>query len=152
MKTFQDFITCSQGLNDSEITDNKNLVISGTAGGLVMGAVINMRPDLYHAVIANVPFVDGINTMIDETMPLVVGEWEEFGDPRKINGYFYMKGYSPYDNISTQQYPNILLEGGLNDSRVKYRDPAKFCAKLREYIKDYMVIYMIRIRKIIQYY
>ena len=106
-----------------------------------MGAVMNMRPDLYHAVVADVPFVDVLNTMQDESIPLTAGEWEEWGDPRTMKDYFTMKSYSPYDNISTLQYPNLLLEGGLNDSRVQYWEPTKFCAKLREFKRNYGHLY-----------
>ena len=129
-------------MTDIGLTDNKHLVCEGgSAGGLLMGSIMNMRPDLYHAIILDVPFVDVINTILDESLPLTAGEWEEWGDPRTFADYCYIKWYSPYNNISTQKYPNILLEGGLNDSRVKYWEPAKFCAKLREYKRHYGHLY-----------
>jgi len=133
MNTFQDFLACSEKLIDLQLTSPELLVASGgSAGGLLMGAVMNMRPDLFHALIMDVPFVDVVNTMLDESIPLTAGEWEEWGDPRTRESYFYMKGYSPYDNLSAVRYPNVLLEGGLNDSRVQYWEPTKFCARMRE--------------------
>ena len=105
--------------------------MGGSAGGLLMGAVINMRPDLFKAVVAQVPFVDVMNTMLDPTIPLTVIEYEEWGNPNDEVYYEYMLSYSPYDNVTAQAYPNILITAGLNDPRVQYWEPAKWCAKLR---------------------
>ncbi|UII23213.1 DUF5686 family protein [Fulvivirga ligni] len=130
--TFTDFIACSEYLINEGYTNNKKLVISGTsAGGLLMGAVLNMRPDLYQAAIVNVPFVDVVNTMLDETIPLTTFEYDEWGNPNE-KGYFdYMMSYSPYDNIKAQDYPMMLVQGGYNDKNVAYWEPAKYVAKLR---------------------
>ena len=97
-----------------------------------MGAVTNMRPDLFRAVIAHVPFVDVLTTMLDETLPLTVGEWEEWGNPNQEDYYHYMKSYSPYDNVEAKAYPDMLITAGLNDPRVSYWEPAKWSAKLRD--------------------
>jgi oligopeptidase B len=110
---------------------DKIIASGGSAGGLLMGAVTNMRPDLFKGVIADVPFVDVINTMMDPTLPLTVIEYDEWGDPNKKEFYDYMKSYSPYDNISAKNYPNMLVTAGLNDPRVGFWEPAKFVAKLR---------------------
>ena len=105
--------------------------MGGSAGGLLMGTVVNMRPDLFNTIIAAVPFVDIINTMLDTTLPLTTQEYEEWGDPNEEEYYKYMLSYSPYDNITAQNYPNILATGGLNDSQVGFHEPAKWVAKLR---------------------
>lgn len=130
--TFTDFVTCAEHLIAEGYTASDRLIINGgSAGGLLMGAVVNMRPDLFKAVIADVPFVDVINTMLDPSLPLVREEYEEWGNP-EIREYFdYMLSYSPYDNVSAQDYPNMLVTAGLNDPRVSYWEPAKFVAKLR---------------------
>ena len=105
--------------------------MGGSAGGLLMGAVTNMRPDLFSAVVAQVPFVDVINTMLDPSIPLTVIEYEEWGNPHEKESYDYMLSYSPYDNVEPKDYPNMLITAGLNDPRVQYWEPAKWTAKLR---------------------
>ena len=133
MNTFTDFISCSEHLVEQGYTSTSKLVISGrSAGGLLMGAVTNMRPDLFHAVIAGVPFVDVINTMLDETIPLTVIEWEEWGNPKDKKYFEYMRAYSPYDNVRAVEYPHMLVLAGLNDPRVQYWEPAKWTAKIRD--------------------
>lgn len=130
--TFTDFISAAEYLIAQKYTSKDKLVISGgSAGGLLMGAVTNMRPDLFKGVIADVPFVDVINTMMDPTLPLTVIEYDEWGDPNKKEFYDYMKSYSPYDNITPKAYPNMLVTAGLNDPRVGFWEPAKYVAKLR---------------------
>ncbi|KAK1325868.1 hypothetical protein QJS10_CPA01g00039 [Acorus calamus] len=135
--TFTDFIACAEYLIGSQYCSKEKLCIEGrSAGGLLIGAVLNMRPDLFKAAVAGVPFVDVVTTMLDPTIPLTTSEWEEWGDPRKEEFYFYMKSYSCVDNIKPQNYPNILVTAGLNDPRVLYSEPAKFVAKLREMKTD----------------
>ena len=130
--TFTDFIACADALIADKYTSKDRLVIEGgSAGGLLMGAVTNMRPDLFHAVIARVPFVDVINTMLDESLPLTVGEFEEWGNPKIPEQYAYMKSYSPYDNLEAKAYPAILVKTSFDDSQVMYWEPAKYVAKLR---------------------
>jgi oligopeptidase B len=130
--TFTDFIACAEHLIKLNYTDNEHLVINGgSAGGLLMGAVANMRPDLFKLVIADVPFVDVINTMSDPSLPLVREEYEEWGNPNDKEYFEYMLSYSPYDNVKAQDYPTMLVTAGLNDPRVSYWEPAKFVAKLR---------------------
>jgi oligopeptidase B len=130
--TFTDFIAVAEALIADRYTSKDRLVIEGgSAGGLLMGAVTNMRPDLFHAVIARVPFVDVLNTMLDETLPLTVGEFEEWGNPKIKEQYDYMKTYSPYDNIEAKAYPAILVKTSFDDSQVMYWEPAKYVAKLR---------------------
>ena len=106
--------------------------MGGSAGGLLIGAVINMAPQLYNGVVSAVPFVDVITTMLDETIPLTTGEYDEWGDPNNKIYYDYMKSYSPYDNIKNQPYPNLLVTAGLHDSQVQFWEPAKWVAKLRD--------------------
>ncbi|KAM7261599.1 hypothetical protein ACFE04_020676 [Oxalis oulophora] len=131
--TFTDFIACAEYLIENKYCSKEKLCIEGrSAGGLLIGAVLNMRPDLFTAAVAGVPFVDVLTTMLDPTIPLTTSEWEEWGDPRKEDFYHYMKSYSPVDNVKAQKYPNILVTAGLNDPRVMYSEPAKFVAKLRE--------------------
>ncbi|MDP7420791.1 MAG: S9 family peptidase [bacterium] len=131
--TFTDFIACAEHLIEQGFTSKDRLVISGcSAGGLLMGAVVNMRPELFSAVIADVPFVDVINTMLDPSIPLTVHEYEEWGNPNDEEYFRYMLDYSPYDNIGRKEYPPMLVLGGLNDSRVQYWEPAKYTARLRE--------------------
>ncbi|PON68146.1 Peptidase S9A, prolyl oligopeptidase [Parasponia andersonii] len=135
--TFTDFIACAEYLIAEKYCSKERLCINGrSAGGLLMGAVLNMRPDLFKAAVAGVPFVDVVTTMLDPTIPLTTAEWEEWGDPRKEEFYFYMKSYSPVDNVEAQNYPHILVTAGLNDPRVMYSEPAKFVAKLRELKTD----------------
>ena len=130
--TFHDFIACSEKLiEDGYTSSDKLAAMGGSAGGLLMGAVINMRPELYQTIVAQVPFIDVINTMLDDTLPLTTGEYEEWGDPNVEEYYNYILSYSPYDNITTQDYPNILVTGGINDSQVLFHEPAKYAAKLR---------------------
>lgn len=135
--TFTDFIACAEYLIEKKYCSKEKLCINGrSAGGLLIGAVINMRPDLFKAVVIGVPFVDVVTTMLDPTIPLTTVEWEEWGDPRKEEFYFYMKSYSPVDNVKSQNYPDILVTAGLNDPRVLYFEPAKFVAKLRDMKTD----------------
>ncbi|MDR1517479.1 MAG: S9 family peptidase [Dysgonamonadaceae bacterium] len=130
--TFTDFIACSELLiNEKYTSPDKLAAMGGSAGGLLMGAVANMRPDLYQTIVAQVPFVDIINTMLDDTLPLTTGEYEEWGNPNEEEYYNYMFSYSPYDNIRPKNYPNILVTGGINDSQVLFHEPAKYVAKLR---------------------
>ncbi len=130
--TFTDFIACANHLINEKYTNPEKLVISGaSAGGLLIGSVLNMRPDLFEVAVADVPFVDLINTMLDETIPLTVIEWEEWGNPNVKEDYDYMISYSPYDNVKAMDYPNMLITAGLNDTRVFYWEPAKWAAKLR---------------------
>jgi oligopeptidase B len=132
MNTFTDFITCAEFLIDEGYTTPKQLLTyGGSAGGLLVGAVLNMRPDLFGGAIAGVPFVDALNTMLDPTIPLTVLEYDEWGNPNDPEFYFYIKKYSPYDNVVPQNYPPMLIEVGLNDSRVQYWEGAKWAAKLR---------------------
>ena len=132
MNTFTDFIACAEHLTAEKYTSSDKLVIyGGSAGGLLMGAVTNMRPDLFKVVIADVPFVDVLNTMLDPTIPLTVIEYEEWGNPNEREYYQYMKFYSPYDNVEAKEYPHMLITAGLNDPRVQYWEPAKWTAKLR---------------------
>jgi len=130
--TFTDFIAAAQHLIAQRYTLPQNLVIEGgSAGGLLMGAVTNMRPELFRMVISHVPFVDVLNTMLDASLPLTVGEYEEWGNPQIPEDYFYMKSYCPYTNLERKAYPAILAKTGLNDSQVMYWEPAKYVAKLR---------------------
>ena len=130
--TFTDFIACSELLiNEKYTSANKLAAMGGSAGGLLMGAVTNMRPDLYQTIVAQVPFIDVINTMLDDTLPLTTGEYEEWGNPNEEEYYNYMLSYSPYDNIKAQNYPNMLVTGGINDSQVLFHEPTKYVAKLR---------------------
>jgi oligopeptidase B len=130
--TFTDFIACAEFLIGEGYTSHDRLAITGgSAGGLTMGAVLNLRPDLCHVALLEVPFVDVINTMLDESLPLTVGEFEEWGNPKKKADYEYIKSYSPYDNIAPTNYPAMLVKSSLNDSRVMYWEPAKYVAKLR---------------------
>ncbi|XP_074274160.1 uncharacterized protein LOC141597996 [Silene latifolia] len=137
MNTFTDFICCAEYLIENKYCSKEKLCIHGrSAGGLLIGAVLNMRPELFKAAILGVPFVDVVTTMLDPTIPLTTSEYEEWGDPREREFYFYMKSYSPVDNVKAQKYPDILVTAGLNDPRVMYSEPAKFVAKLRELKTD----------------
>jgi oligopeptidase B len=130
--TFTDFIAAAEHLIAERYTASQNLVIEGgSAGGLLMGAVANMRPELFRLVISHVPFVDVLNTMLDASLPLTVGEYEEWGDPRFAEDYFYIKSYCPYTNLEAKPYSAMLVKTGLNDSQVMYWEPAKYVAKLR---------------------
>jgi oligopeptidase B len=130
--TFGDFIACAEALITEGYTDRHRLAIRGrSAGGLLIGAVLNARPDLFACAVAQVPFVDAVTTMLDEKLPLTVNEFEEWGNPADPEFYRYMKGYSPYDNVHAADYPALLVTGGLNDPRVCYWEPAKWVAKLR---------------------
>jgi oligopeptidase B len=132
MNTFTDFIACAEALIAEKYTNPKRLAIQGgSAGGLLVGAVTNLRPDLFQAVVAEVPFVDVVNTMLDPNLPLTTQEYEQWGNPNVKADYDYIRTYSPYDNLKKQAYPNILATGGLNDSQVGYHEPAKWVAKLR---------------------
>lgn len=135
--TFTDFIACSEALIDCGYTNQDHLYATGgSAGGLLIGAVVNMRADLYRAVIASVPFVDVVTTMLDPSIPLTTGEYDEWGDPNDQRYYHYMLEYSPYDNVKRTEYPHMLITAGLNDSQVQYWEPAKWVAKLRDYKTD----------------
>jgi oligopeptidase B len=130
--TFEDFIACAQQLVADGYTAPDRIAIRGrSAGGLLVGAVLNMRPDLFACAVAQVPFVDALTTMLDDKLPLTVNEYDEWGDPRQADYYWYIKGYSPYDNVHEADYPSLLVMGGLNDPRVSYWEPAKWVAKLR---------------------
>jgi oligopeptidase B len=132
MNTFNDFIDCADYLIENRYTSSSRLVIQGgSAGGLLVGAVMNMRPDLFKAVVAQVPFVDVMNTMLDASLPLTTSEYTEWGDPNDKAAFDYMLKYSPYDNIKAQNYPAVLVQVSLNDSQVPYWEGAKFAAKLR---------------------
>jgi len=135
--TFTDFIACAESLVRRRYTTSDKLVIQGgSAGGLLMGAVANMRPDLFRAVVAQVPFVDVMNTMLDPTLPLTTGEYLEWGNPNEERYYRYMRSYSPYDNVAAKAYPAMLVETSLNDSQVGYWEAAKYVAKLRSLKTD----------------
>ncbi|MCH8546067.1 MAG: S9 family peptidase [Cryomorphaceae bacterium] len=131
--TFTDFIACAEHLINERYT-NKNRIFAwgGSAGGLLVGAVANMRPELFKGVVAEVPFVDVVTTMLDESIPLTTGEYDEWGNPNDKRYYEYMKSYSPYDNVTAQDYPAMLITTGLHDSQVQYWEPAKWIAKIRE--------------------
>lgn len=134
MNTFTDFIACAEHLVAQEYVHPQRLVArGGSAGGLMMGAVANLRPDLFAGIVAEVPFVDVLTTMLDASLPLTVTEWEEWGDPRDADAYGWMRAYSPYDNVRTQPYPAMLVTTGLNDPRVQFWEPVKWVARLREH-------------------
>ncbi|WP_037327815.1 S9 family peptidase [Runella zeae] len=135
--TFNDFVDCSLFLIQEKWTSSEGLfAMGGSAGGLLMGAVTNMAPQLYKGIVAQVPFVDVVTTMLDDSIPLTTGEYEEWGNPNEKVYYDYMKSYSPYDNVTSQPYPNMLITTGLHDSQVQYWEPAKWVAKLRELKTD----------------
>jgi oligopeptidase B len=141
--TFTDFIDCSKFLIAQKYTSSKHLYAEGgSAGGLLMGAIINMAPELYHGIIAQVPFVDVMTTMLDDTIPLTTGEYDEWGNPNERLYYDYMKSYSPYDNVQQQEYPNMYVSTGLHDSQVQYWEPAKWVAKLRTLKTDNNVLFL----------
>ncbi len=131
--TFTDFIDCGEHLIKSGYTSKGKLfAMGGSAGGLLMGAVVNMRPDLWKGVVAAVPFVDVVTTMLDESIPLTTGEYDEWGNPNVKEYYDYIRSYSPYDNVEAKEYPNMLVTTGLHDSQVQYWEPAKWVARLRD--------------------
>ena len=135
--TFTDFVACAEFLISEKFTSPERLFAMGrSAGGLLMGAVSNMRPDLFKGIVAEVPFVDVITTMLDSSIPLTTGEYDEWGDPNQRESYDYMLSYSPYDNVERKAYPAMLITGGLHDSQVQYWEPAKWAAKLRELKTD----------------
>ena len=137
MNTFTDFIDCSKYLIQEDYTSTDHLfAMGGSAGGLLMGAVVNLAPELFKGVVAAVPFVDVINTMLDGTIPLTSNEWDEWGDPMKKKEYDYMMTYSPYDNVEAKDYPNMLITTGYFDSQVQYWEPQKWMAKLRDMKTD----------------
>ncbi len=139
--TFQDFIDCGKYLIAEKYAAQGHLYAQGgSAGGLLMGAVVNMEPSLWHGVIAQVPFVDVVNTMLDESIPLTTNEYDEWGNPNDKAAYEYMKSYSPYENVEAKDYPNILVTTGLHDSQVQYFEPAKWVAKLRAMKTDNNVL------------
>ena len=139
--TFFDFIDAAKFLIKENYTSEKHLyAMGGSAGGLLMGAVINEEPSLFNGIVAQVPFVDVVTTMLDETIPLTTGEFDEWGNPKNKEYYDYIKSYSPYDNIEAKKYPNILITTGLNDSQVQYWEPAKWTAKLRELKTDQNIL------------
>ncbi len=130
--SFTDFIACGEHLVREKYTSAEHMTaMGGSAGGLLMGAVANMRPDLFHSIVARVPFVDVVTTMLDPTIPLTTGEYDQWGNPEQKIYYDYMKSYSPYDNVANHGYPNLLITTGLNDPRVAFWEPAKWTAKLR---------------------
>ena len=135
--TFEDFIACAEFLIRDKFTNPEKLFAMGrSAGGLLVGAISNMRPDLFKGIVAEVPFVDVMTTMLDASIPLTTGEYDEWGDPNQKEYYDYMLGYSPYDNVERKAYPAMLITGGLHDSQVQYWEPAKWAAKLRELKTD----------------
>ncbi|GEC79125.1 S9 family peptidase [Flavobacterium aquatile] len=141
--TFTDFIDCSKYVIEQKYTSPEHLYAEGgSAGGLLMGAIINMNPELYNGVIAQVPFVDVVTTMLDETIPLTTGEYDEWGNPNKKKYYNYMLSYSPYDNVEKKEYPNMYISTGLHDSQVQYWEPAKWVAKLRVYKTNDKQLYL----------
>jgi len=136
--TFTDFVSCAEFLVANGYGSKDRLVIEGrSAGGLLMGAVLNLRPDLFHAALVGVPFVDVMNTMLDETLPLTVGEFEEWGNPKEKAAFDYMITYSPYDNVEAKNYPDMLVRSSFNDSQVMYWEPAKYVAKMRALRTDH---------------
>ena len=137
INTFNDFIDCGEALIKQKYTSKGHLyAVGGSAGGLLMGAVANMAPDLWNGIVAHVPYVDVITTMSDPSIPLTTNEYDEWGNPENKEHYFYMKSYSPYDNVEKKNYPNLLVTTGLHDSQVQYFEPAKWVAKLREMKTD----------------
>jgi len=136
MNTFHDFIDCGKHLIANSYTSEKHLyAMGGSAGGLLMGVVINLNPELFNGVVAAVPFVDVVTTMLDDTIPLTTGEYDEWGNPNQKEYYQYMKSYSPYDNVENKKYPKLLITTGLHDSQVQYFEPAKWVSKLRDQSK-----------------
>jgi oligopeptidase B len=144
LNTFTDFIACAEHLISIGLASSRKLAaMGGSAGGLLMGAVVNMRPELFCTVVSVVPFVDVINTMLDESLPLTVGEFEEWGNPKVQEDYEYIKRYCPYTNLGQCAYPKMLVRTSLNDSQVMYWEPAKYVAKLRALNPDAQVLFKI---------
>ncbi|MEP0711308.1 MAG: S9 family peptidase [Algoriphagus sp.] len=141
--TFTDFITCAEHLIEEKYSSSEHLyAMGGSAGGLLMGSVMNLRPDLFNGLIAAVPFVDVVTTMLDESIPLTTGEFQEWGNPKNKEFYEYMLSYSPYDNVEAKDYPNLLITSGLHDSQVQYWEPTKWAAKLRELKTDSKLLFL----------
>jgi oligopeptidase B len=141
--TFTDFIDCSKFVIEQKYTSPEHLYAEGgSAGGLLMGAIVNLAPELYNGIIAQVPFVDVITTMLDESIPLTTGEYDEWGNPNVKKYYNYMASYSPYDNVKKQIYPNMYVSTGLHDSQVQYWEPAKWVAKLRSIKTDDSLLFL----------
>jgi oligopeptidase B len=137
INTFTDFIDCAEYLVNLNYTNPQNLyIMGGSAGGLLVGAVANMRPDLFRGIIAAVPFVDVVTTMLDDSIPLTTGEYSEWGNPKEKEYFETMLSYSPYDNVEKKDYPALLVTTGIHDSQVQYWEPAKWVAKLRAYKTD----------------
>ena len=142
--TFEDFISCSYFLIGEGYTSSKHLyAYGGSAGGLLMGVIINKNSNLYNGIIADVPFVDVVNTMLDESIPLTTGEYDEWGNPNILEFYNYINSYSPYDQVNEQDYPNMLVTTGIHDSQVQYWEPAKWVAKIRELKTNSNLIYLV---------
>ena len=136
-RTFSDFISVTEYLIQEKYTQQENIVsVGASAGGLLIGTCIDERPELYKAAVAHVPFVDMLNTMLDENLPLTQGEFKEWGNPEEENYYHYIKSYSPYDNVKPQKYPALYVTAGISDPRVAYWEPAKWVAKLRDIKTD----------------
>jgi oligopeptidase B len=144
MNTFNDFIACAEHLVALNVTSpGKLAAMGGSAGGLLMGVIANLRPDLFHTIVSLVPFVDVINTMLDESLPLTVGEFEEWGNPKILEDFKVMREYCPYTNLAVKKYPAMLVRTSLNDSQVMYWEPAKYTAKLRAMNPDAEVLFKI---------
>ena len=143
MNTFTDFIDVSEHLIKQKYTNPNNLyAMGGSAGGLLMGVICNLRPDLYKGIVSAVPFVDVLSTMLDESIPLTTGEFDEWGNPKEKKYYDYIHSYSPYDQIKKQAYPNMLITSGYHDSQVQYWEPLKYIAKLRDHLLGENKLYL----------
>ncbi len=143
INTFTDYLSCAEFLIEEKFTDSSQIfAYGGSAGGLLMGAVANMKGTMFKGMIAAVPFVDVVNTMLDETIPLTTFEYREWGNPNEEAAYHYIKSYSPYDQVKAQDYPNMLITTGYHDSQVQYWEPAKWTAKLRELKTDNNLLIM----------
>ena len=141
--TFYDFVDCGKWMTQNGYAKSDQLfAMGGSAGGLLMGAIVNMEPQLWKGVVAQVPFVDVVTTMLDESIPLTTGEFDEWGNPKDKEYYDYIKSYSPYDNVDANDYPNMLVTTGLHDSQVQYWEPAKWVAKLRELKTDSNLLFL----------
>jgi oligopeptidase B len=143
MNTFTDFVACSKHLIAQKYTSADHLYAQGgSAGGLLMGAITNLAPELYNGIVSQVPFLDVVTTMLDETIPLTTGEFDEWGNPKIKEYYDYMLSYSPYDNIEAKDYPNILITSGFHDSQVQYWEPTKYVAKMRAMKTDKKYLFL----------